>query len=169
MNPTTEADFQHALGESPYYGGRWGYYHLALGFAGRPESVLELGPHRLPLFPGGDTMDMSPTLAPTFRHDARVLPWPVETGRYDLFVALQVWEHLGASQADAFSEVVRIARRAVLSFPWEWDCPNDPTHHGVNAAVVARWTLGVPVAGQALSPDGARLVCCWEFADRPTG
>ena len=163
MEPITEADYQRALGECPYYAGRWGYYRLALGFAGSPPSVLELGPHWLPLFPGGDTMDLDAVLSPTYRHDARVTPWPVESGRYDLFIGLQVWEHLGASQADAFREVMRIARRAVLSFPWEWDCPTDPVHHGVNAAVMARWTCGVPVAGRALSPDGARLVCYWEF------
>lgn len=163
LKPITEADYRRAVDEHPYYAGRWGYYRLALGFAGCPESVVELGPHRLPLFPAGDTMDVNPALAPTYRHDARVLPWPVEDGRYDLFVALQVWEHLGASQAIAFREVMRVAKRAILSFPFTWDCPDDPVHHAIGREKIREWTCGIPWRALVFSPDGLRAVCYWEF------
>lgn len=162
LEPISEADFQAASARWPYYARRWGYFRLALQFAGSPSSVLELGPHRLPLFPAGDTMDRKAELLPTYRHDASVTPWPVEQ-HYDLFIGLQVWEHLGASQAMAFWEVMRVADRAVLSFPYRWDCPADLIHHGIDDAVIGRWTCGVPWQSAAVAIRGRRMVCYWEF------
>ena len=58
-------------------------------------------------------------------HDATATPWPIPGGRYDLFVALQVFEHLGTSQRAAFAEVRRVARHAIISLPIEWEM-DDP-------------------------------------------
>jgi hypothetical protein len=41
----------------------------------------------------------------------------VADNAYDLFVALQVFEHLGTSQREAFREVRRVARHAIISLP----------------------------------------------------
>ena len=54
-------------------------------------------------------------------HDATATPWPIPGERYDLFVALQVFEHLGTSRRAAFTEVRRVARHAIVSLPIEWD------------------------------------------------
>lgn len=63
----------------------------------------------LPLFRNSHTMDVSTGCNPTIVHDATKIPWPVSDKAFDMFMSLQVWEHLGSSQADAFREVKRIS------------------------------------------------------------
>ena len=159
----TEADFERARGEFDYYDPcRWEYYRLALQFVKDPVSVLELGPHRLPLFPDGDTIDNNKGLSPTYCHDAGVTPWPVDK-HYDLFIGLQVWEHLGKSQSAAFAEVMRIADRAVLSFPYKWNCPGN-RHHAIDDEVIAIWTQGVAWKDRIVTDHKPwRVVFYWEF------
>ena len=62
------------------------------------------------------------------------------TRAYDLFVAFQVFEHLGDSQPEAFREVRRVARNAILSLPIDWEMA-DPRncHHQLSAAKVRAW------------------------------
>ncbi len=162
MKPITSKDFRRTTKGQPYYAGRWEYFQLAIQLAGRPASVLELGPHTLPLFPAGDTMDVSGALSPTYRHDATQVPWPVDR-HYDLFIGLQVWEHLRESQAAAFAEVMRVASRAVLSFPNQWDCPADLSHHGIDEQRIAEWTCHVPLLARLATARQDRVVYYWEF------
>ena len=58
-------------------------------------------------------------------HDATRIPWPIGADRYDLFVALQVFEHLGSAQPAVFDEVRRVARHAIISLPIDgrWTTP----------------------------------------------
>ncbi len=139
----TYIEWKAASERKAYYEGRWDYLKEAIGIIQRerPRHVLELGPGGLPLVKGSDTMDRGwffPTL--TYRHDATVCPWPVGDKQYDLFVALQVWEHLDGRQREAFSEVMRVARAAVLSFPYKWSRSGD-FHDGIDESVIAEWTL----------------------------
>ena len=109
------------------------------------HSALELGPHLRSVIVGADVMDVrenselesegSVTL-----HDARRAPWPFADKQYDLFVALQVFEHLGTSQAVAFGEVRRVARNAILSLPIDW-VMDDPRncHHQLSHEKVLSW------------------------------
>ena len=78
----------------------------------------------------------------TYLWDARNTPWPIEDKKYDLFIALQVWEHLGDKQGDAFREVMRISRMAILSFPLGWNCPGD-CHHNITKEKISEWTLNM--------------------------
>jgi hypothetical protein len=39
-------------------------------------------------------------------HDATEVPWSISEKQYDLFIALQVWEHLGSRQRQVFNEVM---------------------------------------------------------------
>lgn len=73
-------------------------------------------------------------------HDATATPWPIDADRYDLFVALQVFEHLGTRQAGASREVRRIARHAIISLPIDWHMhdPRNP-HHGISNQQVLSW------------------------------
>jgi len=149
--PISAGEFHGLLGKYPFYVGRyyrrrWEYIEEVLRIVRRerPQSVLELGPGPLPIVKGSDTMDRE-ALAPglTYLHDATQFPWPIEDSRYDLFLALQVWEHLGESQQRAFQEVMRIAKAAVLSFPYKWHRPGN-VHHDIDETTIAEWTLHVP-------------------------
>ena len=74
-------------------------------------------------------------------HDATQVPWPIPDKTYDLFIALQVFEHLEGEQADAFLEVRRVAlSRRTCSLPIDWTMA-DPTnaHHQLSDATVRSW------------------------------
>ena len=108
--------------------------------------------------------------APTYVWDARRTPWPVGDKRFAAVVALQVWEHLDGKQPAAFAELTRVARFAVLSFPYKWRCPTDPIHHAIDDDVIARWTAGHPMKDRAIIPDDnipslRRIVCAFAFDD----
>lgn len=147
----TRVEFDDIASRHPYYRDRRRYFGAAAWVANDLiqryglRSALELGPNVRPLVVGADLMDRSarPGLAANGHvliHDATNIPWPIPSGRYDLFVALQVFEHLGTGQPAAFSEVRRIARHAIISLPidWQMDDPRNP-HHGISHERVLSW------------------------------
>jgi len=147
MRTITENDFRRAKAADAYWSGRWGCTgeacRILRGFPAE-SLALEIGPHTLPVVPGSDVMDIRPraeTSGTTFRHDAGVCPWPMSDGRYDVAVALQVWEHLGGAQREAFAELRRMADAAILSVPHRW--PADKGDHGlIDESVVRYWSGG---------------------------
>jgi hypothetical protein len=141
----TRTEFRALEAKDRYWQGRWGYLSTAIWWMGDGPTgaVLEIGPYKEPLLKTADVLDVRPYAGAgriTYAWDASKTPWPIPDGRYDLVIALQVWEHLGDQQRAAFAEVRRIARRAILSFPYKWHCPGD-CHHGIDDAVIADWTL----------------------------
>ncbi len=137
--------YEEFLGaDQAYFADRWPYLSAVIGMLERMEfdSCLELGTNGFPLVKGSDTMDLTPFDGLTYRHDARE-PFPFGDKTYDLFVALQVWEHLDDHQEAVFAEVMRTCRAAVLSFPYLWHSPESPRHHGLGHDTFSRWTLGV--------------------------
>jgi hypothetical protein len=155
IRPLTEPEFDALAREYPYYRTRGRYMSVAARVAGElivahdATSALELGPHLQPIIVGADAMELRANpdlrLAPDARvivHDATDTPWPVADRTYDLFVGLQVFEHLGTSQNAAFHEVARVARNAIISLPIEWEManPND-CHHGITRERALSWFL----------------------------
>lgn len=130
---------------NPYLKRRWRYYREAMAMVRRlaPRRVLEVGAAFTPLLPDSDRLDYQAKFNPTFLHDATVVPWPVPDQSYDLVIALQVWEHLGNRQVEAFAELPRIARYAILSLPYKWRRRSNPSHSNIDDAVVSRWTGGL--------------------------
>jgi hypothetical protein len=121
---------------------RWLYYDVAgkLSLTVPHGKVLEAGTESISVFHGSDIVNFD------LRH-----PFPVANGAYDLFIALQVWEHLEGCQAAAFAEVRRIARACVLSFPYRWTA-GSPEHQGIDMARITEWAGGK-------KPDVARNIC----------
>lgn len=182
------SDFESLLHSSrgSYYEGRWAYFSKVIEFIQQNDgikNVLELGPAFQTIVKNCDIM-VKPEIdvwgrpdkhvAKTYEHDATITPWPIADKQYDLFIALQVWEHLAGRQREAFSEVMRISGMAVLSFPYMWDCPKDnanyPEHHMIDERIIADWTLGVepvsiikiPRTGEKVS-KGPRIIYFWKF------
>ncbi len=52
-----------------------------------------------------------------YRHDARILPWPVPDGFYRLVVALRVWHRLYPRQRECFMEALRISDHVLIVCP----------------------------------------------------
>src|SRR5688500_11902516 len=160
----TREQFDRLCKLNPYYRGRWGYYSAATeilrreGFGERGREVLEIGPAAVPLVAGSQVMQFhkaSPhvrTESPTYVWDAAQTPWPIGAGRYDAAVALQVWEHLRDKQREAFAELRRVARFAVLSFPYKWRGGGD-ARHAVTDETIAGWTLGHAMKDRVVVPD----------------
>lgn len=169
-----------------YYQGRWAYFSEVVEIIKGQKDinrVLELGPSFMPvvkdcnimLKPEIDNWGRPITKASSeYLHDATEIPWPVNDKEYDLFIALQVWEHLADKKKEAFKEVMRISRSAILSFPYMWDCPVDnanyPEHHMIDEGIIAEWTLDVkpvkavriPRTGEQVS-KGPRIIYFWRF------
>ena len=79
-------------------------------------------------------------------YDLNVAPFKIngqriENYQFDCFTALQVFEHLD-NQSAAFQEVMRIAKSAILSFPYKWTW-GDALHKGIDGKKIEKWTCGV--------------------------
>jgi len=167
-----------------YYAGRWAYFREVIKMVEEidPRSVLELGPALFTIVKNSDIMRKpeidvwgapADVQAMEYLHDATITPWPV-CKKYDLFIALQVFEHLTGRQAQAFQEVKRIARYAILSLPYKWDCPVDnanyPEHHMIDESTILGWTNGeapqkwvyIERTGKKVS-KGERIIGLWKF------
>jgi len=187
MNLMTEADFQSLLqtDRGEYYIGRWAYYSEVIKIINSLsiDKVLEVGPGMIPIIKDADIMlnplDDQYGIPSEFSgsrivHDGTVSPWPMEDKSYDLVIGLQVFEHFDNKQTRAFREVKRIAKRAILSFPYLWsgasDKPIHRAHNDIDRQLIDDWTLNVepqkvieiPRTGSAFS-KGPRLIYYWEF------
>ncbi len=163
----------------PYYRARRGYMSVA-GVAAADlidrkslRTALELGPHLRSLIVGADVMDLS--ARSELRAEGRVIvqdatrpPWPVGDKAYDLFVALQVFEHLGTRQPETFREVRRVARNAILSLPidWEMDDPRN-CHHRLSHERVLSWFAPVVPTRVLVGNPGRRKRLIYVFEDLP--
>ena len=156
----TKEQFIAAKASNPYWADRWNYLGSVVEFLKTIsiESSIELGSKELKLI--SDSLTMGIEDEPDILHDARE-PFPFKDKQFDLFIALQVWEHLEFSQYDAFKEVMRTCNKALLSFPYLWDCPKDPSHHMIDTAKIAEWTCDVEPVKQWVC--NARIFYYFEF------
>jgi methyltransferase family protein len=136
-------------------------------------TALELGPYLRSMIVGADIVDVREqpdrvAEGRTIIHDATHLPWPVPDRAYDLFVALQVFEHLGTHQAEVFREVRRVARHAILSLPIDWVMANPANcHHGLTEERVLAWFAPVVPTRIELGNGGHRKRLIYVFEDLP--
>lgn len=173
MKIMTYQEFKELSKKDRYLKRWWHYYKkvIALLQTISFESCLKLGAYKQAIVHGADVIDKRRHVAHlTYQHDVTEIPWPIADAQYDLFIALQVWEHLEGKQQVAFGEVMRIAKMAVLSFPLEWHCPGN-VHHGITEETIAAWTLQVrPVRkietvrwNFSLYQRIRRLICFYDF------
>jgi hypothetical protein len=163
----------------PYYRPRRVYMNaagrLAAEMIERKElrTALELGPHLRSLIVGADVMDIvhNDRLQSEGRlivHDATRAPWPFPDKTYDLFVGLQVFEHLGTRQPDAFREVRRVARNAIISLPIDWVMA-DPRncHHQLTHERALSWFAPIRPTRVEVGNGGHRKRLLYVFEDLP--
>jgi hypothetical protein len=180
IRPIRRAEWNVFAAQTPYAKGRWAYTSVAGAIADELirrdhlRSALELGPYLRPLIVGADVMDLAhhadlQAEGAVIIHDATVTPWPIADRRYDLFVALQVFEHLGDRQNAAFAEVRRIARHAIISLPIDW-VMDDPTnsHHMISHERALSWFAPIAPTRVELGNPGPkkRLIYVFENLDR---
>ena len=179
IRPLTQREFEDMTRRFPYYEGRWSYTSAAISLATELikrrhlRTALELGAPLRPIIVGAHVMDVTarPELDPRVPitvHDATQEPWPFDDKSYDLFVALQVFEHLGDRQPEAFHEVRRIARNAIISLPidWEMDDPNN-CHHRIPNERVLSWFAPIVPTRVIEGSGGKRRRLIYVFEDLP--
>lgn len=132
--------------EGDYWSGRTGYTVRAMDFLkmSAPDSMLEIGPgpdcNAVASGEGYTGMDINPDRCPSIVHDAGEVPWPLEDDAVDAVIALQVWEHLGGRQQEAFDEAWRVAKKIiVLSIPYQWRGSLDFGHNGLTHDTMLAW------------------------------
>jgi len=87
-----------------------------------PSKVLEMGTMGATIVLECDTIDYTKKWNfkgknPTYIHDARKTPWPVEDKKYELFIALRVFQHLSPVQKECFLEAKRISKSVLIVVP----------------------------------------------------
>lgn len=177
--PISRRSFEEMAAAFPYYRKRWGYTSVALAEAARiirdrdVRTALELGAPVKPILVGARVMDIKarPELDPNVEitvHNAIRTPWPFDDKQFDLFIALQVFEHLGSSQPAVFREVRRVARHAILSLPIEWEMadPSDP-HHRISDETVRSWFAPIEPTRVVEGNAGRRRRLVYVFEDLP--
>lgn len=153
---------------------RWGYMKHVVDelTAIAPETALELGTNGISLMDFSDCMDMDKSFIDpenaankVFVLDATHTPWPIADKQYDVFVALQVMEHLSPAQSQVFSEIQRISRYAIISVPYRWNAPNNPSHHNIGDEMIRKWTNHYPPYKIISSGEGnnRRVAYCFNF------
>lgn len=84
-------------------------------------------------------------------------PYFTDGGKFDCFVALQVWEHL-ENQLEAFNYVCEISKNVILSFPYLWK-HGDAMHRGIDDKKIAEWTGNKkPIYETVIH---SRKICVW--------
>jgi len=174
----SRSEFLELKRQFPYYKARGRYMSVASALVDELSArygigrALELGAHRRPIATGADVMDLA--LVPGLTGHGELIianatePWPFPAKSYDLFVALQVFEHLGTGQPDAFREAVRVARHAIISLPIDWTMA-DPTncHHGITQDRALDWFAPLAPTRIVLGNGGRRRRVIFVFENLP--
>jgi len=134
------------------YNGRWIYMTHVIDELKRikPKTILELGAYKINLTNISDNMDINFDYIDKnninnkkYIQDASILPWNIEDKYYDVFIGLQVFEHLGKNQSDIFKEIMRISKNAIISLPYLWNKPEDKQHHMIDDKKIKKWTNNI--------------------------
>lgn len=133
---------------------RWDYHKAAVELVreiapGSPGAVLEMGTLGVSIVKGSDTIDYAEkwnfkNKNPTYLHDARILPWPIPDRKYEVFIALRVFQHLRPVQKECFHEACRIARHVIIVAPEAYKVQAlEDTSRGIPREEFTQWNGGV--------------------------
>lgn len=133
---------------------RWDYFGRVVNLIKElklsdPSKILEMGTVGITCVKDTDTIDFAdnwdfPGKMPTYLHDARQLPWPIENKRYDLFIALRVYQHLAPMQRECIREAMRIAKKVIIVVPSSYQLPDlFPNSKGMTYADFVNYLDGV--------------------------
>ena len=136
---------------------RWRYISHVIEIIKKanPQNVLELGNMGMNITDSSDTMDIVARKGLTYFHDATNIPLPINDKKYDVFVALQVFEHLDdkrIKQRDVFNEAKRVSKNIIISIPYMWT-KSDKTHDKINDKTVLSWSSGKIPSGTIFIKD----------------
>jgi hypothetical protein len=151
---------------------RWSYMSFVINeiIKLNPNTSLELGVFGLSLMTFSDTMEMELDNVDIdnrsnkiYLGDCRCAIKEIPDKKYDVFVGLQVLEHLTPNQNEFFNEIKRISRYAIISLPFRWNCPDDKEHNNIDEQVIIKWTDNkVPYKNSVIEN---RIILCYDFTN----
>jgi len=173
----TEEIFKEFVKKEPYYEGRFDYYMeiiMKLHELRDINSVLEIGPYKLPFVIESDVMDFRNYVddfpvecGKLILHNCSKTPFPIEDKSYDLVIACQVIEHVGifGQQIDFFNELERISDKALISLPYLWHRPLSRDHHMIDKKMINIWNGGRTPSFELISgaENSLRILQLYEF------
>ena len=156
------------IGKShPYYKGcvRWEYWKIVVKYLKiiNPKSSIELGATVQSLVMDGDRMGKNKIEKPDLLWNALNIPWPISDKQYDVFIALQVWEHLKGKQVEVFKEVPRISNWAILSFPYKWK--GNSSHSKITKRKIREWTYPYSPFSKPRIVRDKRIIYLFNFSE----
>lgn len=175
MNFTTRKDMVELSRDNPYWKSwpiRWEYMAVTMawlqGIHPLPCSILEAGTNGISTCTDSVSIGLdSDTHTPSIVHDITQAPWPIKDKEFDVFIALQVWEHLDGGQQRAFQEAQRISKHIILSFPYLWLNPDkNNCHYNITADTIDKWTFGIQPTKKFITNDETRcnrIVYHWDM------
>jgi len=112
------------------------------------SKVLEMGTMGVQCVINSHTIDYAerwdfPGKKPNYLHDARKTPWPIESKKYDLFIALRVYQHLTPSQKECVQEAMRIAKKVIIITPDTYDNEVTPNSKGITYSDFVHYLNGI--------------------------
>jgi hypothetical protein len=185
---STEEDYNKVCEEVEYFRNsrkkRWRYTKKVLDmlkpFCGNINTSLEIGTSGFQC--------IRESVIPPVKFDAMV-NWPYQDKQFDMTIALQVWEHLWSpkgkkiyknkmgtpKQKEAFNELKRVSKNAILSVPYDWGewTNTSPVnvHYGITMDTILEWSSGfepveiVDVPNEPGRVRGSRRIFRWDFKD----
>lgn len=172
----TKEIFEDLAKKEPYYKGRWEYYREIINKLWEFDdinSVLEIGPYKLPFVRGCDVLDLRNYVddfpieyGKLIQHDCSKIPLPIADKSYDLVIACQTIEHMGihGEQVQVFNELERISHKALISLPYLWHRPQSRDHHMIDKKMIDFWASGRKPSFELISGDRVlRILQLYEF------
>lgn len=152
------------------FNNRWLYMEPVINelISINPNTGIELGTAGISVMSFSDSMDKHENMTDSqnntqkFIFDSKKTPWAIESKRYDVFVGLQVLEHLSPNQREVFKEIKRISKYAILTLPYKWNCKDsNDCHHMIGDEIIAEWTDNeIPYKKQV---SFNRIMLCYKF------
>jgi hypothetical protein len=115
----------------------------------QPKTAIEVGTAGIPLMSFSDEVDKNAIFfdgnknTKKYLFDLSKTPWTeIADKQYDVFVALQVIEHLDNVES-VFDEIRRISKYSIITLPYMWQCKDENNcHHMIDYATISKWTGG---------------------------
>lgn len=128
---------------------RWAYHAAAISVAkgfeiGDASKVLEIGTAGISIVDGSHTLDHPkmydfPGKRPTYAHDARNVPWPIAEKRYEVTIALRMFQHISPFQQACFLEAKRVSKKLLIVVPQFYDFRKHGGASGIHYAEFYQW------------------------------
>jgi len=133
-----------------------------------PSSAIEMGTAGISLMNFSDSMDIDEqhidkdNNTKKYIFDCTITPWNIKDKKYDIFVGLQVLEHLSPNQIEVFKEIKRISKYAIITLPYKWKMKDTTNcHHMIDDDIINLWTGNEKPYKKVIKEK--RIMMCYKF------